>query len=66
MIPWASFIWQNFIDNEYKLDEADQIDIVHMYSKEIEHSDENLNALAEVLSSNEIFDREQLMIMLMN
>jgi len=55
-----------WIDNEYKLDEADQIDIVHMYSKEIEHSDENLNALAEVLSSNEIFDREQLMIMLMN
>jgi len=55
-----------WIDNEYKLDETDQIDIVHMYSKEIEHSDENLNALAEVLSSNEIFDREQLMIMLMN
>ena len=55
-----------WIDNEYKFYETDQIDIIHMYSKEIEHSDVNLEALAEVLKSNELFDVEQLIIMLMN
>ncbi|SEV96327.1 flagellin lysine-N-methylase [[Clostridium] fimetarium] len=55
-----------WIDNGYKFEEADQIDIIHMYSKEIEHSDLNLEALAQALKSNEIFDMEQLIIMLMN
>jgi len=55
-----------WIDNEHKFDETDQIDIIHMYSKEIEHSDVNLEALAEVLRTNEIFEMEQLIIMLMN
>ena len=55
-----------WIDNGYKFGEADQIDIIHMYSKEIEHSDLNLEALAQALKSNEIFDMEQLIIMLMN
>ena len=55
-----------WIDNGYKLDEADQIDIMHTYSKEIEHSDMNLQTLGIELKSNEIFDMEQLMIMLMN
>jgi len=55
-----------WIDNGYKFDVADQIDIIHMYSKEIEHSDMNLEALAEALKSNEIFDMEHLIVMLMN
>jgi len=55
-----------WMDNGHLFDQADQIDIIHMYSKEIEHSDVNLEALAKALKSNEIFDMEQLMIMLMN
>jgi len=55
-----------WIDNGYQLDETDQIDIIHMYSKEIEHSEVNLEELEKVLKSNEIFDMEQLMMMLMN
>lgn len=45
---------------------TDQIDIMHLYSKEIEHSDYNLEKLEKLFREDKIFDYEQLMMMLMN
>ncbi|AOR22533.1 flagellin lysine-N-methylase [Clostridium taeniosporum] len=53
-------------DNEYKFTKNDQVDIMQMYSKDVEHSDENLEYLSEVFEINEIFNVKNFMIMLMN
>lgn len=55
-----------FLDNGNKLDLVDQIDIMYAYSREVEHSYENFELFEGILSTNELFDFEQLMIMLMN
>ncbi|WP_315078056.1 flagellin lysine-N-methylase [uncultured Clostridium sp.] len=53
-------------DNGYKLNKDDQVDIMHMYSKDIEHSEKNLEELAEIFETNKVFSLENFMIMLMN
>lgn len=55
-----------WIDKEGNLDLTDQIDIMHLYSKEIEHSDYNLEKLAKLFKEDKMFDYEQLITMLMN
>lgn len=55
-----------WIDNKYKLNKNEQIDIMHMYSKDIEHSEENIEVLSELFETNKIFALKQLIIMLMN
>lgn len=55
-----------WIDNKYSFDINDQIDIAHMYSKEIENSEKTLYDLEEMFNTNEIFDLKQLLILIMN
>ena len=55
-----------WIDNKYNFDINDQIDIMHMYSKEIENSEKTLYDLEEMFNISEIFDLEQLLILIMS
>ena len=54
-----------FIENNEFTDE-DMVDIAHMYSKDIEHLEENIETLAEVFESNEVFKVEEIIVTLMN
>lgn len=45
-----------WIDNKYNFDINDQVDIMHMYSKEIENSEKALYNLEEMFNTSEIFD----------
>lgn len=55
-----------WIDNKYNFDINDQINIMHMYSKEIENSEKTLYDLEEMFNKSEIFDLKQLLILIMN
>ncbi|EHJ00323.1 FliB family protein [Clostridium sp. DL-VIII] len=55
-----------WINNNYNFDINDQIDITHMYSKEVENSEKTLYDLEEMFNTNEIFDLKQLLILIMN
>jgi lysine-N-methylase len=55
-----------WIDNNYNFDINDQIDIMHMYSKEVENSEKTLYDLEEMFNTSRIFDLEQLLILIMN
>lgn len=50
-----------FCENEEKFSLADRIDTVRIYSKEVEHSEENLELLEEAFSFDEVFRLEQLL-----
>ena len=53
-------------DNEQKFTKEDQVELMHMYSKDVEHSEENLEKLAEIFETNEAFSLENFIFMLMN
>ena len=44
----------------------DQEEVMRMYSKDIEHSDENMESLYETFESANVFSEDELLIMLMN
>ena len=46
--------------------EEDIVDIAHTYSKDIEHLEENIESLAEIFETNEVFAVEKMIITLMN
>lgn len=46
--------------------EGDMVDIAHIYSKDVEHLEENLETLAEVFETNEVFSMEEMMVTVMN
>lgn len=46
-------------------DLKDQIDITHLYSREVEHSDENFAALEQLYHTNEMFSKEHLLLQLL-
>lgn len=54
-----------YIENNEFTDE-DMVDIAHTYSKDIEHLEENIEALAELFETNEVFDIEEMVMALMN
>lgn len=54
-----------YIENNEFTDE-DMVDIAHTYSKDIEHLEENIEALAELFETNDVFDIEEMVIALMN
>lgn len=54
-----------YIENNEFTDE-DIVDIAHTYSKDIEHLEENIEALAELFETNDVFDIEEMVIALMN
>ena len=55
-----------WIDNKYNFNINDQIDIMHMYSKEIENSEKTLYDLEEMFNTNKLFDLKQLLILIMS
>lgn len=55
-----------WIDNKDNLTKQDQIDLMHMYSKDIEHSEDNLDELAQIFEINKVFRLEEILIMIMN
>ena len=55
-----------WIDNKGNLTKQDQIDLMHMYSKDIEHSEDNLEELAQIFEINKVFRLEEILIMIMN
>ena len=54
-----------YIENNEFTDE-DIVDIAHTYSKDIEHLEENIEALAELFETNDVFDIEEMVMALMN
>lgn len=48
-----------YIENNEFTDE-DMVDIAHTYSKDIEHLEENIEALAELFETNDVFDIEEI------
>jgi len=46
--------------------DEDAVDIMHMYSKDIEHLEENIENLSEIFKTNKVFDLEDLLSVMMN
>ena len=55
-----------WIKNGNKFDFNDQVDLVKMYSKDIEHSEENLELLYEIFETNEVFNLKNLLTVINN
>lgn len=55
-----------WINNEKNFNVDDQVEIVKMYSKDIEHSEENVESLYESFETKEIFNLENLLIVVNN
>ena len=53
-----------FIDNSFNFTLADAIDISHMYSKDIEHSEENIEKLYTIFNEDENFNVNNLLTIL--
>lgn len=49
-----------------ELTDEDAVDIMHMYSKDIEHLEENIENLSELFETNKVFDLEDFLSVLMN
>lgn len=49
-----------------KVSEEDAVDIMHMYSKDIEHLEENIETLSELYKTNPVFKLEELLTIIMN
>ena len=54
-----------FINNE-EFTKEDQVVVMRMYSKDIEHSDDNMESLYETFESANAFMEDELLTMLMN
>ena len=55
-----------FYKNGGKLSLKEQIEIVHNYSKEIEHSDLNLDDLEKMVISDKVFGYRRMLTVCMN
>ncbi|ELC8442493.1 flagellin lysine-N-methylase [Clostridium perfringens] len=55
-----------FIENNNSFTEEDMVEVSRMYSKDIEHSDENIEDLQEIFETEEIFEVDEILVMLMN
>ncbi|ADL52966.1 flagellin lysine-N-methylase [Clostridium cellulovorans] len=49
-----------------KFTDEDAVDIMHMYSKDVEHLEENIEKLAEIFETNEVFNLDGFLSVLMN
>lgn len=49
-----------------KLTDEDEVDITHMYSKDVEHLEENIEKLAEIFKTNNTFNLDGFLSILMN
>ncbi|MDM0459073.1 flagellin lysine-N-methylase [Clostridium perfringens] len=55
-----------FIDNNNEFTEEDMVEVSRIYSKDIEHLDENIENLQEIFETEEIFEVDEILPMLMN
>ena len=55
-----------WVEEGGKLTENDLVEIAHTYSKDVEHLEENIETLAEVFESNNVFSIDNLIITLIN
>ncbi|WP_419867678.1 flagellin lysine-N-methylase [Clostridium perfringens] len=55
-----------FIENNNEFIEEDMVEVSRIYSKDIEHSDENIENLQEIFETEEIFEVDEILPMLMN
>ncbi|HFD2043537.1 TPA: flagellin lysine-N-methylase [Clostridium perfringens] len=55
-----------FIENNNEFTEEDMVEASRIYSKDIEHSDENIENLQEIFETEEIFEVDEILPMLMN
>lgn len=55
-----------WIEEGRRLTEDDLVDIAHTYSKDVEHLEENIETLAELFETNNVFTVNKLIITLMN
>lgn len=55
-----------WIKNDKTFTTDNQVEVAKMYSKDIEHSEENVESLYEVFEKEEVFNLENLIIMLFN
>lgn len=46
--------------------EEDMVEVSRIYSKDIEHSDENVENLQEIFETNELFEVDEILVVLMN
>lgn len=46
--------------------EEDMVDISHMYSKDVEHLEENIETLQEIFETEEVYEVDKILITLMN
>ena len=51
---------------EGELTDADIVDISHMYSKDIEHLEENIERLSEIFETNDVFSIEEMLVTLLS
>ncbi|MHC1685866.1 MAG: flagellin lysine-N-methylase [Clostridiaceae bacterium] len=49
-----------------KFTDEDAVDIMHMFSKDVEHLEENIEKLAELFETNNVFRLDELLTILMN
>ncbi|WP_283704193.1 flagellin lysine-N-methylase [Clostridium perfringens] len=55
-----------FIENNNEFTEDDMVEVSRIYSKDIEHSDENIENLQEIFETEEIFEVDEILPMLIN
>ncbi|MDM0937092.1 flagellin lysine-N-methylase [Clostridium perfringens] len=55
-----------FIENNNEFTEEDMVEVSRIYSKDIEHSDENIENLQEIFETEGIFEVDEILPMLMN
>lgn len=55
-----------WIEEGNQFNDVDLVDIAHTYSKDVEHLEENIETLAELFETNDVFCVEQMSITLMN
>ncbi len=52
--------------NNGEFTKEEQVEVMRMYSKDIEHSDDNMESLYETFESADAFKLDELLTMLMN
>ena len=55
-----------WIEEGGKLSEKDLVDIAHTYSKDVEHLEENIETLAEIFETNEVFNIDNMILNIIN
>ncbi|WP_330377679.1 hypothetical protein [Cellulosilyticum ruminicola] len=54
------------MDRKWTIYRVDMVDISHMYSKDIEHLEENIEALQEIFETEAVYEVDQIIMTLMN